>query len=1392
MLGRKLRTSRWAQAALALTLMVTASGSASVATQAATAPPDAIDGVGDGRGYRLYGLHADASTARWEPLATLRPSSAVEDVWLGYHCLSGDGRWAAAVVAPRRAVNVPVLRDRGATAYRVNTRTGAVALLAQGVGFKYHTLGCGRGDRIAITRSLGVDQAATEVLEYDLRSRRLLRGFRVPSQVTSVVPTRGGLLGVRGSHILALDAGRAEAVATVRGVPYDLRPAGDGVDLLATRGAAKADVLQLRGGVLRRAGRGPRGRLGLELGAAGRNVVVAGRPTRGDTRLRWARAGAAGVASAASRDGRIMLVQRPRAGSAARHRRAAGSLPRVVVARDGRALATTIALGAGRPHTAATADEPLARGAANTTTPKCAVPRNSLTRQVPQPNSQQVDWAIQQAVRGALRGATLTRPSNFLNMGLASYQPSSDFAPGSLQGGTAGAVVPPSVVQALYAQESNWWQASWHALPGVAGNPLVGDYYGANGGISTIDYDQADCGYGVSQLTDGMSAASTLLSANGKTKVAVDYAENVAAGLQVLIAKWNQLAQAGVTVNGGDPRYLENWYFALWAYNTGFHANTGSGPWGLGWTNNPQNSDYPPNRAPFLRLTYADAEHPGDWPYQERVLGFMESPLINYKGYRSYRASPMLALPSASLFCTASNECSPTYHDPVDATKDYCRRVDRKCWWRTPVTWTSCATACHQSQFTYATTATEPAPDPTYLPQCSSSLAGGAIIVDNQPSKLNVRGCGSSNWSSQGSFTITHGQDAAGTPIGQIDWHQLGTGFGGHAYFTHGRTASDAAHLETGTWTPPSLTAGSYAIAVHVPVSGATTRAATYRVYPGDGTSQTVTINQNVGGNQWIPLGNFYLRPTGARVVLTNVTPETPGTTDVAYDAVAFTYIRAPKPADANLAASFAPLLRFDSSEKWRPLNVATLFGERDAGGLPLHRRCLPYDSPDAARLLGVSQYPTTAGPDDYSVPQSSGGQTVFIPVARCPRTGSLADAISWRSPDAYVDLQQLGPSTSQGDFSSPDARCHVGILLDCNGNEIAGDDKSAIYYYVTETSGYAYVQYWMFYRYNSYSDSISTGKHEGDWEAVAVAPSLDGTTFDFASFSQHGAWFSYLRANLRCGDQADLSCGTSTVHRGKRLISYVSNGSHANYPLACQEVVAELSCVRGTGAPERGYDGAKPWGHNAGGGLLAMPVLGISGWSDWPGHWGATGSGPFAPGTAAPGSPAAQGMFNRPWGGCGSNDSGCAVPASSRRAPLARTSAPTASRSCESWFGGGVAALACAPSSLRRAVAHRRMGREGTLTLRAVRQGASGRARSLWHEASADGVSQVMGAPLVAGDRLVLEGSAARGTAVRVRVLAGPQRLRSLRIALPAGRLSGTTIHVVGAGARLRLALER
>ena len=57
------------------------------------------------------------------------------------------------------------------------------------------------------------------------------------------------------------------------------------------------------------------------------------------------------------------------------------------------------------------------------------------------------------------------------------------------------------------------WQAPGSVIPGVTGNPLIGNYYGldiyddSSANDWDIDLADADCGYGVTQVTDGMRMA---------------------------------------------------------------------------------------------------------------------------------------------------------------------------------------------------------------------------------------------------------------------------------------------------------------------------------------------------------------------------------------------------------------------------------------------------------------------------------------------------------------------------------------------------------------------------------------------------------------------------------------------------------------------------------------------------------------------------------------------------------------------------------------------------------------------------------------------------------------------------------------------------------------------
>jgi hypothetical protein len=280
------------------------------------------------------------------------------------------------------------------------------------------------------------------------------------------------------------------------------------------------------------------------------------------------------------------------------------------------------------------------------------VPRLSDGYQVPQPSSAQIEWAAGLAGSGNLigTGPNTLRPAGFDNLTGGNWDPSGDFPLPIPFGKGGSAFVPKEILDGIMAQESNWNQASPHAPQGLPGAPYIADYYGYNS-AGTIDYSHADCGYGLGQITDGMRLATGQTTpANLQQRVAVDYAENAAAAAQTLATKWNHLAAAGMTVDTADPAVIEDWYFAVWAYNSGINpqASTGNttgctpgpgctdsaGNWGLGWTNNPANPVYNPGRDPFLHLCL-----PGANPGRRRAASSSRTPRTRRDGRIRRRCS---------------------------------------------------------------------------------------------------------------------------------------------------------------------------------------------------------------------------------------------------------------------------------------------------------------------------------------------------------------------------------------------------------------------------------------------------------------------------------------------------------------------------------------------------------------------------------------------------------------------------------------------------------------------------------------------------------------------------------------------------------------------------------
>src|SRR6266404_9281348 len=143
--------------------------------------------------------------------------------------------------------------------------------------------------------------------------------------------------------------------------------------------------------------------------------------------------------------------------------------------------------------------------------------------------------------------------------------------------------VPCIILKAVGYVESSWRQ--FQASSGQTGPTVI----------------SFDCGYGIMQITSGMSGGAGF----DPKRVAAEYPYNIGTGAKILIDKWN----ATPTVGDNDPQVPEDWYFAVWAYN------------GFSYINNPNNPRYDPNRP-----AYNGSQPRGNYPYQELVWGRAANP----------------------------------------------------------------------------------------------------------------------------------------------------------------------------------------------------------------------------------------------------------------------------------------------------------------------------------------------------------------------------------------------------------------------------------------------------------------------------------------------------------------------------------------------------------------------------------------------------------------------------------------------------------------------------------------------------------------------------------------------------------------------------------------------
>ncbi|WP_234982563.1 cell wall-binding repeat-containing protein [Ornithinibacillus halophilus] len=138
--------------------------------------------------------------------------------------------------------------------------------------------------------------------------------------------------------------------------------------------------------------------------------------------------------------------------------------------------------------------------------------------------------------------------------------------------------VSPEIVKAIAYQESGW-QHYWETVPETVQN--CSNYDGTN---VKLGYDCI--GIGIMQISDQIYMDEGPEKEEYIERLKTDIRFNIQEGIRILKEKWNY-SKAGLIpeINDNDPMVIENWYFAIMAYN------------GLLPRNNPLEKPFSPNGA---------------------------------------------------------------------------------------------------------------------------------------------------------------------------------------------------------------------------------------------------------------------------------------------------------------------------------------------------------------------------------------------------------------------------------------------------------------------------------------------------------------------------------------------------------------------------------------------------------------------------------------------------------------------------------------------------------------------------------------------------------------------------------------------------------------------------
>lgn len=452
-------------------------------------------------------------------------------------------------------------------------------------------------------------------------------------------------------------------------------------------------------------------------------------------------------------------------------------------------------------------------------------------------------------------------------------------------------------------------------------------------------------------------------------------------------------------------------------------------------------------------------------------------------------------------------------------------------------------------------------------------------------------------------------------------------------------------------------------------------------------------------------------------------------------------------------ARYYRPYLYFDSSERWRPLNVNRFLREPD-------NRVCSRKGASLGNPLGTDP----CGPKTADNPSA----------ADCTDWTCLtpAGSISWLEQHSNDQSHYLDISDNRSTPGRP--ACHDTSL---NGQmcDFDGGATNAIYYHAypatsrdPDPQGTVYFDYWEFYRWNQAIDT-----HEGDWEGLLVAadPTCAADNPNRASECRLGgagaktcaARDGILWVGIRAHQYSwRYLCGVMGF-TGGHVHSYVAAGSHAEYPRpcsgsqpgGCDQDTRQLDIT----SVEGRYNGARPWAINNSScdSLSSDCVLSLDSpsnreWSQWSGRWGKDGW-PNALHSAPLGPLTHYGDGKDPVLGykdCYRTVFDGGLPTTETNACDTNRPVSTHVDPCSSWFAPGIIAVACSAKALA----------QGLDPAKSI--GSLSSSGAIADSNSA--VAQLAAAtPLHPGSIVSITGTGAPDTEVAVRVQDGPATQESL-----------------------------